>query len=461
MNVLDVLTSPWAIVPETYTQILDLYDRHAHGEKIDIAAVEQQMGRKLENHYRSLVIDGGVGILSIEGVLSKRMNLFAEISGGTSTQLLARDFRTALADPDVHSILLLIDSPGGEVSGTQEFADQIFEARGQKPIVAVCTGLMASAAYWIGASADEVYLSSGTDQVGSIGVVASHMDVSQAEEKRGIKVTEITAGKYKRVASEHAPLSAEGRQEIQDQVDQVYTVFVDAVARNRGVSSEKVLSDMADGRIFIGQRAVAAGLVDGRKTAAQAVQQLKDARQQLLFPKRSASALTPGGLTMATPATPSAPPQAADIEAMRTQCFNEGFKAGAEGERARIKAVEEQAMPGHEALVETMKFDGKTTGEQAAVQILAAEKKKLGGIAAHLREDAPKALPNQPSELVPAAAPQAVDRSMSDEQVEAIAKAEWAKDPKLSRQFTSEKVYCAYRKAEARGLVRVLSKKSA
>jgi len=238
-------------------------------------------------------------------------------------------------------------------------------------------------------------------------------------------------------------------------------VFVNDVARNRGVSSEKVLSDMAEGRVFIGQRAVDVGLVDGKRTALQAVQQLKADRQKLLFPTRSASALTPGGLTMSTPAAvPGAAPTATDIEAMRRQCHDEGFKAGAEAERARIQAVEAQTMPGHEALIATLKFDGKTTGEQAAVQVLGAERKKLAAMGADLAKDAPKALPNAPAEnLTPKS--QTVDASMSDDQVTAVAKDEWAKDPKLHRQFTGEAAYVALRKAEAQGRVRVLSKKPA
>ena len=292
MNVLDVLNSPWAIMPDTLAEIRDLYERHAHGANIDILAAEQRLGKAFNNNYKSLVNDGGVGILAIEGVLAKKMNMFAEISGGTSTQLLQRDFAIAMQDPEINSILLLIDSPGGEVTGTQEFCDQIFAARGQKPIVAVCEGVMASAAYWLGSAADEVYISALTAQVGSIGVLATHTDTSKAEENRGVKVTEISAGKYKRVASEHAPLSTEGRADLQDKVDQIYTVFVDDIARNRGVSSEKVLSEMADGRLFIGQKAIDAGLVDGKRTAQQAVQQLKNDRQQLLYPTRSATALT-------------------------------------------------------------------------------------------------------------------------------------------------------------------------
>ena len=452
MTIIDVLNSPWAIAPEKYAEIRDLYERHAHGDKVDIAALEAQLGRPVEKQYRALEVVDGVGILAIDGVLAKRMNLMSAISGGTSTQMLQRDFALAMQDPLVHSILMVIDSPGGEVNGTQEFCNQIFEARGQKPIVAVCEGAMSSAAYWIGSSADKLYISSGTTQVGSIGVVASHTDMSKAEANRGVKVTEISAGKYKRLASEHAPLSDEGRADIQDKVDQIYTVFVDDVARNRGVSSEKVLAEMADGRVFIGQKAVDAGLVDGKRTTHQALQQLKDDRQQLLYPSnRSASALTSGG-TMET----NAPVLPADIEAMRVKAISDGAAA----ERNRIKAVQDQLMPGHEALIETLKFDGKTTGPEAAVQVLAAEKKKLGGIAADLRTDAPKTAPNAPVEDT-SKNTQPITTGMSETQVVAVAKTNWQNNPKLHNEFTSEAAYVAYCKAEASGRVRILNKKPA
>jgi hypothetical protein len=232
-------------------------------------------------------------------------------------------------------------------------------------------------------------------------------------------------------------------------------VFVDDVARNRGVSSEKVLSEMADGRVFIGQKAVDAGLVDGKRTTHQALQQLKDDRQQLLYPTRSASALTPGGPKMETPKEPTAV-LPADIEAMRAKAISDGATA----ERNRIKAVQEQSLPGHEALIETLKYDGKTTGPEAAVQILAAEKKKLGGIAADLREDAPKTPPNSPLENTGRVATK-IDSTMSPAQVEAVAKSNWQNDPKLSTEFTSCESYVAFCKAEAAGRVRILNKKPA
>lgn len=177
-------------------------------------------------------------------------------------QLIERDFNAALADPQARSIILAIDSPGGTVDGTQELGNLIYRNRGAKRIVAYADSLMGSAAYWIGSAADEIIMSGDTTQVGSIGVVATHTDVSKAEEKMGYKTTEIVAGKYKRVASQHEPLSKEGRATIQDIVDHVYSIFIRDVARNRDVSEEKVLKDMADGRIFLGQKAIDVGLTD-------------------------------------------------------------------------------------------------------------------------------------------------------------------------------------------------------
>jgi hypothetical protein len=146
----------------------------------------------------------------------------------------------------------------------------------------------------------------------------------------------------------------------------------------------------------------------------------------------------------------------ADVEAMRKQSFEEGRTA----ERTRIQAVEEQSMPGHEDLVAKLKFDGKTTGPEAAVQILAAEKKKLGGIAADLKTDAPKPAPNSTTEDQ-ARGTQTMNSAMSPEQVTAAAKKNWENDPKLHREFTSEAAYVAFCKAEASGRVKILNKKPA
>ena len=194
----------------------------------------------------------------------------------------------------MHSVILAIDSPGGEVDGVQALANDVFAARaGSKPIVAVADGVMASGAYWIGSAAEKLYITGDTTAVGSIGVIAKHTDLSKAQEMRGVKVTDITAGKYKAVASPNAPLSQEGRQSIQEIVDHIYSVFVDDVARNRAASSTAVLERMADGRLFLGKNAVQAGLVDGIATLEQVIADLNATRGTGMTFARAAAAAQP------------------------------------------------------------------------------------------------------------------------------------------------------------------------
>lgn len=260
----DVINSPWAIVPEKLWEISEIYCKHLRGEDVDIALIEAELGKELKNEETPFQMIGDIAVVKLNGVLAKKMNFLTQISGGTSTQLLKRDFAQAMNDPLVNKIILHIDSPGGSVDGTQSVVDLIFESRGKgKPIIAFADGAMASAAYWIGSAADRVIMGDNTTSIGSIGVVATHIDHSKQNEKMGIKVTEITSGKFKRVVSEHTPLSKEGKATIQENIDQIYSVFVESVARNRGVSVEAVLENMADGKVFVGQRGVDAGLADG------------------------------------------------------------------------------------------------------------------------------------------------------------------------------------------------------
>ncbi|UCE07798.1 MAG: signal peptide peptidase SppA [bacterium] len=280
MKAIDVLTAPWAIIPEQFFEIREIYSTHLRGEKVDIKEIEAKVRQSLQNEREPYHLINDIAIIPIHGIVAKRMNLFTKISGGVSTQLVGQDIQTALDDSAIKGILLDIDSPGGTVDGTQELANMIFEGRARKPIIAFTDGLMASAAYWIGSAADKVYISGDTPHIGSIGVVAAHIDYSAYEKKIGIKTTEIYAGKYKRIASQYKPLSEEGKQTIQDRVDYIYSIFVDQVGRNRGVSSETVLKNMADGKIFIGRQAITAGLVDGITTFSQAINGLADGEFQ-------------------------------------------------------------------------------------------------------------------------------------------------------------------------------------
>ena len=381
MRVLDLLSEPWAILPSKKNEIDAIYMTHLRGDKIDLKALEARIGRPLGNQKEYEVVDGNA-IIPVEGVLSKRMSLLHDVSGGTSTEKMAMQFQAALEDPQVKRIVLHVDSPGGAVDGTKAFADQVFAARGQKPITAFVDGMAASAAYWIASAADRVYIKDTTAMVGSIGVVATHVDQSQADAKEGVTITEITAGKFKRADSQHAPLTEAGRTMIQDRVDSLYSIFVSDIARNRGVDASTVISDMADGRVFIGQDAVDRGLVDGVSTMgpifAYSVPSLP------AFAGASATATSEIPPMSDTPIVePVAVPVVEPVIAPVVEPVAEPVD-GAMIERTRIQGVLAQSIPGAEALVQTLAFDGKTTPEQAAIAVLSFHKQTLAGEAAAL-----------------------------------------------------------------------------
>lgn len=464
MKLLDILTAPWAIQPAKLLEIQAIYATHLRGEKIDLAGVEQRLGRPLKNEPMGYDIVDGVAVLPVVGVSAKRANLMMQVSGGVSTEILAREIRAAAADESVHSIILRIDSPGGTVDGTQTLAQLVREVGQTKPVVSLAGGLMASAAYWYGSAASAIYIEDATTQVGSIGVVATHTDVSAAEAADGYKTTEIVAGKYKRIASNYAPLSKEGRATMQGQVDAIYAVFLDAVAAHRGVSAEQVHEQMADGRLFMGDAAIAAGLVDGVATLEQLVAQLNRDRRA-----GSAHAARVNVTGQRAPAAFAPPPkgtapmltrekieaEAPDIvKAIQAEASAAGAATGATAERERIQAVMSQSMPGHDALVTALAFDGKTTGPEAAVAVLNAERKSRSAAAANLAADAP-----QP--LTPAATPAlpAVDASEDESlPLEERCKARFERDPSVRAEFVTLASYTAYCRADEQGRARRLTK---
>lgn len=479
MRVIDVLNAPWAIAPEKLLEIREIYLRHADGEKVDLVSIEAQLNRRTENQFRGLEIVDGVAILPIEGVLAKRMNLFTEISGGTSTELLARDFQRALNLPEVHSILLQIDSPGGQVDGIQELARMVREARGIKPIVALGSSAILSAAYWVGSSADKVFITGDTTAVGSIGVVATHVDKSRAEEQRGLKVTEISAGEFKRRVSDHRPLTPDGFQAIKDQVDFVYSVVVEDVARNRGVSVDTVLENMADGRVFLGKQAIDAGLVDGIATQDQVIESLNEKHQA--GPRLAANAghslaayraeanrlglklekeaimdritLTTEELNQKLQAefTRGSAEAIAARKAEGEASKAEAKAEGAREERDRIQGIEAIGLPGHEALVQELKFDGKTSPAEASQKIVAAEKAKREQKLESLKGQAPKPAP---AASVPETS--GIDPNLP---LEERCKLEWEQKAEVREEFRSPEAYTAYCRAAAEGRARILGDK--
>lgn len=405
----------------------------------------------------------GVAVISVTGVLQKRADWMTEIFGDTAMQNVGAALLAADADPAIKSIILAIDSPGGTVDGTEELAAIV--AGISKPVIAVADGMMMSAAYWIGSAADAVYLSSRTAEAGSIGVIATHMDISGFESQMGVKTTLVTAGTYKAAANPYEPLTGDGKAVLQGLVDGIYSVFIDTVAKNRGVSAQNVLENMADGRVFMGDQAIEAGLADGYMTVSEAVSAAMDGKFTVKSsPKRlQGRTSTPKGVKSMDIKTLRAehPEIVSEMtreitEAVsapvRAAAFEEGRAAGVASETQRIMDIEANALPGHDALVAAMKADGKTTGAEAAVKILQAEKAKGATRLAAIRDDA-QVVALVPGVPAPSAAPVDDGAAKTDEQYKAI----WEASPALRAEFEQASHYAGFARARAAGKVRLHS----
>lgn len=228
------------------------------------------------------VTAGGVAIVPISGVIMHRASWITELFGWSTAEGITNLVRQLGGDSGVRAIFYDVSSPGGTVDGVSEAAAAIYALRGKKVQVAISRNLMASAAYWMGSAADSV-VGAPLSQTGSIGVWTMHIDESKWLEAEGVKVSLISAGKYKVEGNSFEPLSEEARAFIQSQVNAVYAAFTEAVARHRGVRAGAVRSGYGEGRCLIDQQAKAAGLIDrvatwedvlfklqGRKGGAQA-----------------------------------------------------------------------------------------------------------------------------------------------------------------------------------------------
>jgi ClpP class serine protease len=163
------LSAVWAMEEQALEVLLAIAARE---HDVTPEALEAYAAKSLANSQRGRVRDG-VAVLDANGALFRRANIFTAMSGATSYEILRADLQAALDDPAVKAIMLNIDSPGGEVSGTDELAQAIFDARGTKPIVAYVGGTGASAAYWLASAADKVVVSP-TAVLGSIGVQVAY-----------------------------------------------------------------------------------------------------------------------------------------------------------------------------------------------------------------------------------------------------------------------------------------------
>ena len=353
-------------------------------------------GERCDAGYR--VVDG-VAIISASGALVHRSRMDADSSFLLGYNTLAMQLEDAMDNPDVHAVLQIFDSPGGEVSGAFEYGDRIHALRGKKPMVCIADSMAASAAFLGGSAFDELAISQ-TGYAGSIGVVMRHVDLSGALEKEGVRVTHIYAGDHKVDGNPYEALPKAVRADFQDEIDSLYGLFVDAAARNTGMSPKAIRATQA--AVYRGQAAVDIGLASRVATTDQLLSELTAQRARSYPVGQTARATAKDkGVTMSGTTNPGGQPAANNPAAPDAALTQEQLAAaraeGAAAERERIQAVLAvgEGMPGHEKLLTGMAYDGTSTAADAAMAVLTAEKTaRAAAIAAHSADAPPAAKPS-------------------------------------------------------------------
>lgn len=258
---------PWAILPgalEAIVQIFAAYETGERSEEEIRAAIEAARGSRTQESTTQRV--GSVAIVPIYGTIIPRADLFSSLSGGTSLESLRSELDDLMRDDSIASIVLDVNSPGGSTELLTETANEIRGMREQKPIVAVANAMAASAAYHLGAQASEFFVTP-SGMVGSVGVYATHQDLSAAQEKAGVKTTFIQAGDRKTEGNPFEPLSEEAEAQIQSLVDAHYGAMVADIAAGRRVAEGTVRGEtFGEGRVFHAHEAVRRGMADGVQT---------------------------------------------------------------------------------------------------------------------------------------------------------------------------------------------------
>lgn len=225
-------------------------------EDADEEAIGGGKRRYTDNGYD---VVAGIAVIEVEGTLVQKNGCMRPYSGMTGYDGIRQAFFNALRDPEVKAIALEIDSPGGEVAGCFDLVDLIYSKRGEKPIWAILSESAYSAAYAI-ASAAEFVTVPRTGGTGSIGCIMLHADFSRALRDAGVKVTLIKHGDRKADGNEFEPLSKEAFTRAQRDIDAMGELFIETIARNRGLKASAIRAMQAT--TFLGEESLAVGLAD-------------------------------------------------------------------------------------------------------------------------------------------------------------------------------------------------------
>lgn len=476
---------PWLIQAEAFQTIIEIAGRElpdqatidAWKNEATRRALAVRAGDPLGNSPTARVRDG-VAIIPVAGPIFRYANLFTEFSGATALSDFATNLAAARADSRVKSIMLEIDSPGGDVTGLTEAADMIAAVSAEKPTVAYVEGSAHSAAYWLASAASRVVLSP-TATIGSLGAVVAMEDRTEARARDGVRRFRFVSTQTPNKLLD--PTTDTGAAKVQALADRLASEFLAAAAKARGMDVPQLLEATDGGGIVVGADAVDAGLADQVMGFEATLALLASKELPRAGPKPVARASSiepsdnnPGPAPRATAQEPAMPdpaqPTDAPAPAPETTAQQPVAPAPAPvvvaeapapapapadlvvAERARSASILAAQQPGFGALAQLAiaggwPLDQFTAAQAASAQAVATARTEAAGAA--FRESLP--------------APVAREGEQQPEQPatpEAKWEAEFAASADLQAEFPAASTYVAFKRAEAAGKVRRITKQA-
>ncbi len=429
----------WSMRPDAMMIGEATRQREAISESVDVVGAERLEGSDFA-HVR-----GGVAIVPVRGLLLRQQNFWF-----WSYEEILRDVALAQADRGVEAVVLDIDSPGGMAAGCGDAARELRNS-GPKPIGAFVGGLCASAAFYLASAADRITVGSCAT-VGSLGTVIEFVDIEPMIERLGARMIRVVAQQSPNKRLD--PESPEGHAEMQDLVDAGAAEFVADVGEFRGRSEAEVLSRFGQGLVFDGNEALRRGMVDDRGTLSDLVAEMAGRDPITSAVPAAAQPSEEAQMEWVDITAAGLREQRADlveeISAAAIAEANSGRESEVERavqtERARIAAIDEIAVAGHEDVVAAAKADGRSAAD-LALDIVKAEKAAGHSHVASLRE-ADSSAAVKPAPKAPTGSVAAVTREE-----------EWDADANLRAEFGDDKgAFLAWCKNSDAGRARILTR---
>ncbi|TGY90660.1 S49 family peptidase [Marinicauda algicola] len=275
---------PLAIAPRALDGLL------AADLSIDVRSAIMPVIRDADPARGFTVTDSGIAVVPVLGPLVSRGDWLSALFGASDYGAIGGAVAAAFAEPSARAVLLELDSPGGEVGGLFDLVDRLAAMRDEasKPLWAVAHEGALSAGFAIASVADRLFVTR-TAEVGSVGVVAIHVDESAADAMAGLKWTLIHAGQKKVDGNPHEPLSPGAFADIQADVDALHDELVALISRNRNMSPDAVRATQA--AIYRGQRGIDIGFADRLGNVDQALADLAAALDRPVRNRGLASAM--------------------------------------------------------------------------------------------------------------------------------------------------------------------------